>query len=120
MDQTLLSFTLLQIVVTAITAVAASSGFWAFINRKRNTGSLTRQLLIGLAHDRIVALCLEYIRRGWIMQDEHENLCVFLYNPYQLMGENGSILRLMDDVNKLPIKSLSFHNILKEIKDDVK
>ena len=120
MDQTLLSLTLLQIVVTAITAIAASSGFWVFINRKRNTNSLTRQLLIGLAHDRIVTLSLEYIHRGWITQEEHENLCVFLYSPYHLMGENGSVLRLMDIINKLPIRAIPLTSILKEIKNDAK
>jgi len=120
MDQSLLSLTLLQIVVTAITAIAASSGFWAFINRKRNTGSLTRRLLIGLAHDRIVNLSLEYIHRGWITQDEHENLCVFLFDPYHLIGGNGSVLRLMAEVNKLPIKTIPFATILKETKNDVK
>lgn len=114
MDQSLLSLTILQIVVTAITAIAASSGFWAFINRKRNTGTLTRQLLIGLAHDRIICLCLDYIRRGWITQDEHENLCVFLYNPYNLMGGNGSVIRLMTEINKLPIKAFSLETSLKE------
>ena len=120
MDQTLLSITLLQVVITAITAIAASSGFWAFINRKRNTGSLTRQLLIGLAHDRIVTLSLDYIDRGWITQEEHENLCVFLCNPYLLIGGNGSVLRLMDIINTLPIRPIPLTNILKEIKNDVK
>ncbi len=120
MDQTLLSLTLLQVVVTAVTAIAASSGFWAFINRKRNTGTLTRQLLIGLAHDRIVNLSLEYIHRGWITQEEHENLCVFLCNPYLLMGGNGSVLRLLDIINTLPIRPIPLQTILKEIQNDVK
>ena len=120
MDQSLLSLTLLQIVVTAITAIAASSGFWAFINRKRNTGSLTRQLLIGLAHDRIVTLSLEYIHRGWIMQEEHENLCVFLVDPYLLLGGNGSVSRLMIAINKLPIKAIPLTTILKETEKHVK
>jgi hypothetical protein len=120
MDQTLLSLTLFQVVLTAITAIAASSGFWAFINRKRNTGSLTRQLLIGLAHDRIVTLSLEYIHRSWVTQEEHENLIVFLVNPYLLMGGNGSVLRITDEVNKLPIRAISLATILKEKENDVK
>ncbi len=120
MEQTYLSVTILQVIVTAITAIAASSGFWAFINRKRNTGSLTRRLLIGLAHDRIVTLSLEYIHRGWITQEEHENLCVFLYNPYHLMGANGSVLRLMDEINKLPIRAIPLENILKECENDAR
>jgi len=120
MDQSQFSLIVLQIVITAITAIAASSGFWAFINRKRNTSTLTRQLLIGLAHDRIVTLCLDYICRGWITQDEHENLSVFLYNPYHLMGGNSSVLRLMTEINKLPIKAFSLETILKEKKDNVR
>lgn len=120
MEDTQLSLTLLQIFITAITAIAASSGFWAFINRKRNTGSLTRQLLIGLAHDRIVTISLEYIRRGWITQDEHENLCVFLHNPYNLMGGNGAVSRLMEEINKLPIRTIPLEKILKETENDVR
>lgn len=120
MENAQLSLTFLQIVITAIAAIAASSGFWAYINRKRNTGSLTRRLLIGLAHDRIVTLSLEYIHRGWITQEEHENLCVFLYNPYQLMDGNGSVFRLMDEINKLPIRAIPLENILKETENDVR
>ena len=105
MEELALSVTVLQIAVTAITAIAASSGFWAFINRKRNTGSLTKKLLIGLAHDRIVTLSLDYIQRGCVTQEEHENLSVFLFHPYEQMGGNGSVLRLMKEVDKLPIRT---------------
>lgn len=108
MDDTHALLTILQTVVTALAAVAASSGFWAFVNRRRSNSSLTRQLLIGLAHDRIVCLSLKYIRRGWISQDEHENLSVFLYNPYQQMGGNGSAQRLMEEVNSLPIRPAGY------------
>jgi len=106
MDTTHLTITILELVMTAITAIAASSGFWAFVNLKRNNNTLTKQLLIGLAHDRIVYLSLKYIRRGWISHEEHENLTVFLYQPYEKMGGNGSASRLMDEVNKLPIRLL--------------
>lgn len=105
MDDTHTTITVLQIIVTAFTAILASTGFWAFVNRKRNTSGLTKKLLIGLAHDRIVTLCLEYIRRGCVTQDEHENLSVFLYHPYEQMGGNGSVLRLMQEINKLPIRT---------------
>lgn len=99
------TITLLQIIVTAFTAILASSGFWAFINRKRNVTAQTKALLIGLAHDRIVTLSLQYIHRGCVTQEEHENLSVFLFHPYDQMGGNGSVLRLMQEVNKLPIRT---------------
>jgi hypothetical protein len=60
-------------------------------------------MLVGLAHDRIMCLGMKYIDRGWITQDEYENLYEYLYKPYEKMGGNGSAKRVMMEVNKLPI-----------------
>jgi hypothetical protein len=109
---------ILQIAVTFLTAVLASSSFWLYIDKLKGRGNLSRKLLIGLAHDRIVCLAMKYIRRGWITQDEHENLSVFLYSPYVQMGGNGSAQRLMEVVNSLPIKSQIIEHIIKETRDD--
>lgn len=62
-------------------------------------------MLIGLGHDRIINLGMSYIERGWITQDEYENLYVYLYKPYQEMGGNGSAKRVMEEVARLPIKN---------------
>lgn len=48
------------------------------------------QLLVGLAHDRIVYLGMKYIERGYITRDEYENLNDYLYVPYAAAGGNGS------------------------------
>ena len=61
-------------------------------------------MLIGLAHDRIIYLGMVYVERGWISQDEYENLQVYLYEPYEEMGGNGSARRVMEEVRKLPIR----------------
>ena len=61
------------------------------------------QMLVGLAHDRILFLGMSYIERGSITRDEYENLYEYLYRPYQKMGGNGSAKRVMQEVNKLPI-----------------
>jgi len=106
MEATHETIVIFQIIITALTAILASSGFWAFINRKKSDQTLTRKLLIGLAHDRIVTMSLRYIRRGCITQEEHENLFIFLYEPYKDLGGNGSVLRLIDEVNKLPIQTV--------------
>ncbi len=95
---------LLQIAAAVITSVLASSGFWLFIDKSRAQRRQDRKLLIGLAHDRIVTLCLKYIKRGEITQEEYENLHEFLYKPYKDLGANGSALRLITEVNRLPIK----------------
>ena len=92
-----------KMVVAIITAILVSNGFWIFVERKRKRGDLSRQLLMGMAHDRMIFLSMKYIERGFVTQDEHENLCKHLYEPYIAMGGNGSAIRLMKEVDKLRI-----------------
>lgn len=65
-------------------------------------------MLLGLGHDRIVTLCMKYIERGWISSDEHEDLTKYMYEPYTKMGGNGTVKRLMAEVNKLPIHKITY------------
>lgn len=97
-----------QMIVTIICSVLASSGFWAFIQKKNENKDVKSQMLIGLAHDRIIFLGMAYIERGWINQDEYENLYDYLYKPYKKMGGNGSAERVMAEVNKLPIHKSTY------------
>lgn len=94
---------LLPVLITFI----ASSGFWAYISNIKDKKTMQTELLIGLAHDRLVTLGLKYVTRGWISQDEYENLNVYLYKPYEKLGGNGSVKRLMMEVDKLPIRKES-------------
>lgn len=105
----------LQTVLTILCSVLASSGFWAFMNdlekRKeaKNKKNTTETLmLVGLAHDRIIYLGMTYIERGYITQDEYENLYEYLYRPYEKLGGNGSAKRVMTEINKLPIHKSSY------------
>lgn len=59
---------------------------------------------VGVVHDRIIHLCMVYVTRGYITQDEYENLNDYLYQPYEKMGGNGSAKRVMEEVINLPIK----------------
>ena len=68
-----------QVVLTIFSSVLASSGLWAYY------------------------LGMSYIDRGCVTQDEYENLRVYLYEPYERMGGNGSAKRIMQEVDKLPI-----------------
>ena len=47
-----------------------------------------------------------YVERGYITQDEYENLRVYLYEPYEKMGGNGSARRVMLEVDKLPVHKM--------------
>lgn len=97
-----------QIIITIFSSVLASSGLWAYIQKKAERKDVKTQMLIGLAHDRIIFLGMSYIERGWITQDEYENLYEYLYKPYEAMGGNGSAKRIMTEVNALPIHKYTY------------
>lgn len=99
---------MLTTILISVIAIFASSGFWAFltsvfVNRKEKKSG-QNQMLLGLAHDRIYALCKKYVKRGWLTTEEYDNL-QYLYQPYLQMGGNGTGKKLMGEVEKLPIKS---------------
>ena len=72
----------IQIFVTVLCSVLASSGFWAIIQRRLDKKDVRTQMLVGLGHDRIMSLGMKYIERGYITKDEYENLNKYLYAPY--------------------------------------
>ena len=96
---------IIQTLVTILCSIIASSGLWAYISKKADKKDVRTQMLIGLAHDRILSLGMQYLERGdWITRDEYENLHDYLYAPYEKMGGNGSAHRVMLEVdNKLKI-----------------
>lgn len=93
-----------QLILTVVASVLASSGLWSFIQKKSDKMDAKTELLIGIAHDRIVFLGMSYVNRGYITQDEYENLYTYLYQPYMKNGGNGSATRVMKEVDKLPIR----------------
>ena len=93
-----------EVLLPIVLAVLASNGLWALIGKRRDKNDVERNMLVGLAHDRIIHLGMAYVTRGYITQDEYENLNDYLYQPYEKMGGNGSAKRIMEEVRKLPIK----------------
>lgn len=94
----------IELIVTIVCSVVASSGFWAFLQNRKEKKDVRTKMLIGLGHDRIMSLGMTYINRGYITKDEYENLHDYLYKPYDEMGGNGSAKRVMEEVNRLPIR----------------
>lgn len=92
-----------QIVITIFSSVLASAGLWAYLSKRMESKDVKTEMLIGLAHDRIMYLGMSYIERGYITQDEYENLKVYLFEPYEKLGGNGSAKKIMQEVDKLPI-----------------
>lgn len=98
----------LEMLIPILISVIASSGFWFFISHRKEKRTLQTELLLGLAHDRILSLGMTYIERGWITQEEYENLNVYLYKAYEALGGNGSAKRIMVEVDSLPIRKNDF------------
>lgn len=99
-----------QMALTVVCAVIASSGFWTYIQKRSEKKDVKTRMLVGLAHDRILFLGMNYVERGYITRDEYENLYEYLYRPYEKMGGNGSAKRVMQEVNKLHIRSWPAHD----------
>lgn len=93
-----------QLIVTVVCSVLASSGLWAYVAKRMDKKDAKTKLLIGLAHDRIIYLGMSYVNRGYITEDEYENLHEYLFSPYSTAGGNGSAERVMKEVEKLPIR----------------
>lgn len=94
-----------QIIISVVASVGASSGFWAWFGKKSDKKSATTQLLLGLAHDRIIFLGMTHINKGWITKDEYDDFVKYLYVPYARFGGNGLAEKIMNEVSQLP-----FHN----------
>lgn len=113
----------IQLILTFLSAVAASSGFWLYLDKKRASKERKNpqnRLLLGLAHDRILTLGMQYIKRGSITQDEYENLHDYLYDPYKEMEGNGSANRIMCEIEKLPIREGKISNKESECNETAK
>lgn len=97
-------------VVTLLVAVFASTGFWSLVQyvigiiRDRKSGSSSeKKLLVALAHDRILTLSKEAIAKGYISQDDYDNLAQMV-EPYFEAGGNHLAKKYWEEVKNLPIK----------------
>ena len=94
----------IQMFVVILTSLIASTGFWTFLYKVKINNSNENAMLIGLGHDRIISLGMEYLKRGYIYEAEYDNLYNYLYVPYKSLGGNGSAERIIEEVKKLPIR----------------
>ena len=91
----------LTVVGSVVGSVLASSGFWTYLNKRKCSDTAERELLKGLAHDRILYLANQYLERGdWIIASEYENLKKYLYEPYAACDGNGTAGKAMKDVDE--------------------
>lgn len=91
-----------EIALTVLGSILASNGLWGWIAKRSEKKSDRNKLLMGLAYSEIINRAEQYIARGWISTDEYRELEHYLYEPYKAMGGNGTAMRLMEKVEKLP------------------
>lgn len=92
----------LSTTITIFTAVLASSGLWAFLQKLMESKDAKAQMVKGLGHMEILRLCAFYEERGWVSDEEYDDLYIYLYKPYKDMKGNGSAERAMNKINNLP------------------
>lgn len=92
-----------QLILTIITSLLASSGLWAFLGNRLEKNSAERELIVGIGHIELVFFGMRYLERGWITRDEYDTMRD-LYKPYAKLGGNGSGTRIMQELEKLPIR----------------
>lgn len=93
-----------DILLPVVIALVTSSGLWAFLIGWRDKTSATARLLMGLAHNHIIEMGVRAIERGWIYRDEYDDLITYSYGPYKDLGGNGMCDKIIQEVNRLPIR----------------
>ena len=95
----------MTLISSIICGLLASTGMWGFLTAITSKRSYRDKLLLGLAYERIVALGMAYIEKGYITKDEYDDLEKYLYEPYLAMDGDGAAKRIMEQVNRLEIRS---------------
>lgn len=88
-----------QMLISIIVALVANSGFWVYIQHRRDRNDAKTKIMIGVAHDMIIEHAHYYMKRGdWITDDEYTYLVDYLYNPYKELGGNGAAEKAVEDM----------------------
>lgn len=67
--------------------------------------AIIRGMSLGSLYDRAKFLGEQYIKRGYISLDEFADYKKYIYTPYHEGGGDGTIDKIMREVEELPIES---------------
>lgn len=96
--------------LVVVLAVIASTGFWEFLKfifqnvifKPKATPEV--RLLRGIGQIEIIFFGTKFLEQGYITTEEYDSLKNEIYAPYLEMGGNGLAKKMMDEIEKLPIK----------------
>ena len=66
----------------------------------------TTRMLLGLGHETIVEMGLQYIKQGYVTDVQYDDLIKYLWVPYDELGGNGTAAKIIEEVKKLPIRRM--------------
>lgn len=89
-------------IVVLLTSFVASQGFWTFINHKLTKTSKLDKLVKALVRDRLTFLCEKALRNRSLTSSEY-SILIELYEAYKDIGGNGTIAKLMAEIEKLEL-----------------
>lgn len=101
---------MVPVIVPIIIGLITSSGFWAYIQTRITTNKKIDKMLVGMAHQKIIEIGGHYIERGWIYAEEYDDFMKYLADPYLEYGANGLAQKIINEVQKLPLKHISKDN----------
>lgn len=88
--------------------LAGSGGFWVYLRSKYEKRDSRKdaldKLLMGLAHDKIIFLGITYLEKGWVNEDDYQDLFKYFWEPYKALGGDGSAERIINLVQMLPLR----------------
>ena len=98
----------METIAVLIAAIFSCTGFWTLVQflvqKHAEKDSKQGKMLKGLGHDRICCLAEGYLKQGYISREDYENLHDYLYLPYRDLGGDGTAQKLMNEVDRLPIR----------------
>lgn len=91
-----------EMFITVLVSVLASSGFWAYIQSRREKKDAKTLMILGIGYQQIRTIGKEYLERGWITFDEYNEFINYLYEPYKALNGDGAADRIKNELSKLP------------------
>lgn len=77
-----------------------------FVQKRDKKKDASTRMILGLGHETIVELGLEYIKQGYVTDVQYNDLIKYLYEPYEALGGNGTAEKIINEVKKLPIRAM--------------
>lgn len=66
---------------------------------------LVKAMSLGALYDRAKFLGESYLKRGWWTLGEYEDYKKYIYRPYHAAGGDGTIDKIMMELEKMPIEA---------------